>query len=363
MAGNIFGDILKVSTFGESHGSCIGCVIEGFPSNFDISQEDIQNELNRRKPGQSEITTTRKEDDIVEILSGVYNGKTLGTPIAMIIRNKDHNSNDYNNLKNIFRPSHADYTYQMKYGIRDHRGGGRSSARETAARVAAGAIANKFLIEKLNIKICSYVDQIHTIKSNIDITKCNFTKTDVDKFKTRCPIESVSVAMEKIILQTKEKNDSIGGIIGCYIDNIPIGLGEPVFDKLHAKLGFAMLSINAVKGFEIGNGFNSVNLFGSENNDEISTKDDKIFTKTNNAGGICGGISNGERIYFKVALKPTATIKKEQNTVNIDKQQINFITEGRHDPCVLPRAVPIIDAMTALTLMDFYLINQIYGRN
>ncbi len=354
--GDIFGKLFSVTTFGESHGEAIGCVITGCPSNIEINEEDIQKELDKRKPGQSSITTQRKEDDIVKIISGVFEGKTTGTPIMLLIANKNHKSADYSNIKDIFRPSHADYTYFKKYGIRDYRGGGRSSARETASRVAAGAIAKKFLQSK-GIDLVAFVQQISNIKVNLK----NFdeiNKNIIESNIIRCPDIEKAKQMIELVENIKSNGDSIGGIIQCFIKNCPIGLGEPIFDKLSARLGAAMLGINAVKGFEIGDGFDSVNYIGSNFNDEFINKNGKIHTKTNHSGGIQGGISNGEEINFRVVFKPTATIFKEQNTINIHNENVKYIPNGRHDPCVLPRAVPVVEAMTWLTLMDFYLINQ-----
>lgn len=355
MVGNTFGNIFKVTTFGESHGAAIGCVIDGCPSNIEISEYDIQKELNKRKPAQSSITTQRKEEDKVQILSGVFDGRTTGTPITLLIMNKDHKTDDYSNIKDIFRPSHGDYTYFKKYGIRDYRGGGRSSARETACRVAAGAIAKKFLKEK-NINILAFVEQV----GNIKIKNINFideiNENIIESNIVRCPDSMVAKKMIELIENIKNDGDSIGGIIKCFIKNCPIGLGEPVFNKLSAELAKAMLSINACKGFEYGEGFNCVNFRGSEHNDELLDINGK--TKTNHSGGIQAGISNGEEIFFRVAFKPTATIFKEQNTVNIKNDKVKFIPSGRHDPCVLPRAVPVVEAMAWLTIMDLYLINQ-----
>lgn len=356
MTGNTFGNIFKITTFGESHGTAIGCIIDGCPSNIEIIEEDIQKELDKRKPGQSNITTQRKEEDKVQILSGVFEGKTTGTPITLLIMNKDHKSNDYSNIKDIFRPSHGDYTYFAKYGIRDYRGGGRASARETACRVAGGAIAKKFLKNK-GIDILAFVEQIGDIKVNIDsIDKIN--ENMIESNIIRCPDENKARQMIELIENVRNEGDSIGGIIKCFIKNCPAGLGEPVFNKLSAELAKAMLSINACKGFEYGEGFNCVNFRGSQHNDEFINNNNKIRTKTNHSGGIQAGISNGEEIFFRTAFKPTATIFKEQDTVNINGDSIKFIPSGRHDPCVLPRAVPIVEAMAWLTIMDLYLINK-----
>ena len=356
MTGNTFGNIFKITTFGESHGTAIGCVIDGCPSNIEITEEDIQKELDKRKPGQSNITTQRKEEDKVQILSGVFEGKTTGTPIALLIMNKDHKSNDYSNIKDIFRPSHGDYTYFTKYGIRDYRGGGRASARETACRVAGGAIAKKFLKNK-GIDILAFVEQIGNIKVNINSIE-EINENMIESNIVRCPDENKARQMIELIENIRNEGDSIGGIIKCFIKNCPAGLGEPVFNKLSAELAKAMLSINACKGFEYGEGFNCVNFRGSQHNDEFTNNNNKIRTKTNHSGGIQAGISNGEEIFFRTAFKPTATIFKEQDTVDINGNNIKFIPSGRHDPCVLPRAVPIVEAMAWLTIMDLYLINK-----
>ncbi len=354
--GDTFGELFKITTFGESHGKAIGCIITGCPSNIEINEEDIQKELDKRKPGQSSITTQRKEDDIVKIMSGVFEGKTTGTPIMLIIMNKDYKSTDYSNIKDIFRPSHADYTYFKKYKIRDYRGGGRSSARETACRVAAGAIAKKFLKNK-GIDLVAFVQQISNIKVNFN----NFNEIDKNIIESniiRCPNIEKAKQMIELVENIKSNGDSIGGIVQCFIKNCPVGLGEPVFNKLSSRLGAAMLSINAVKGFEIGDGFDSINYTGSTFNDEFINENGIIHTKTNHSGGIQGGISNGEEINFRVVFKPTATIFKEQNTIDIYGENVKYIPDGRHDPCVLPRAVPVVEAMAWLTLIDFYLINK-----
>lgn len=349
MAGNSFGQKFKISTFGESHGEAIGVVIDGCPAGIELNIEHIQKELNRRKPGQSHITTSRKEDDELEILSGIYEGKTLGTPLAMIVRNTNAKPKDYDYLKDAYRPSHADYTYEMKYGIRDHRGGGRSSARETIARVAAGAIA-KQILSKQGIEITAFVKQVGTIKLEKHYTELNLK--DTENNMVRCPDETTAQQMIAAIEAVKKEGDTLGGVIQCVIKNAPAGLGEPVFDKLHAQLAHAMLSINAVHGFEYGSGFEGASKKGSENNDEWINVDGKIHTKTNHAGGILGGISTGEDIYFNVAFKPVATILKPQQSVNTKGEEITLQNEGRHDPCVLPRAVPIVEAMAALVMMN-----------
>lgn len=355
MSGNSFGKLFKLSTFGESHGEAIGGVIDGCPAGIQLDIEAIQLQLDRRKPGQSHLVTQRKESDTVKFLSGIFEGKTTGMPIGFIIPNEDQRSKDYAHNKDVFRPSHADYTYFEKYGIRDYRGGGRSSARETACRVVGGSIAEQFL--KLNgIEICAWVYQTGEIKMKDDGFRL-FGRTQVDKNLVRCPEEETAIKMQEQIEAVRKKGDTIGGIIRCLVKNVPVGLGEPVFDKLHADLGKAMLSINAVKGFEFGAGFASALMKGSEMNDEfIAGK--KIKTKTNFSGGIQGGISNGEDIYFSVAFKPVATIVKEQETINEKGESTTISGKGRHDPCVVPRAVPIVESMTALVLADYLLRNR-----
>lgn len=351
--GSTYGKIFNISTFGESHGKAIGVVIDGCPSGIVFDEYFIQSELDKRKPGQSRITTQRKEADSFEVLSGVFEGKTTGTPIALVIHNEDQRSKDYGHISDKFRPSHADYTYSAKYGNRDYRGGGRSSARETAARVAAGALA-KTILAQLGVKISAYVSQVGKLKLEKKYQDLNLeTRFDND---VRCPDEEMAQQMFDYIDETRKKGDSIGGIISCIASGVPVGWGEPVFDKLHAELGKAMLSINAVKGFEYGSGFEGVKLYGSEHNDEFyADEKGNVKTKTNNSGGILGGISNGEDIYFNVAFKPTATIMKDQSSVNEAGEDVTVSGKGRHDPCVLPRAVPIVEAMTALVLVDFYL--------
>lgn len=349
---NSFGNNFKITTFGESHGKAIGVVIDGCPANLSINISDIQEELNRRKPGQSKITTQRNESDAVQILSGIFENKTLGTPIALLIENKDAKSKDYENIKDTYRPSHADFTYQKKYGIRDYRGGGRASARETTARVAAGAIAKKLLLQQ-NITTTAFVSAVKDITLTKDYKQLNFNK--IEENIVRCPDAEIANKMITLIEETKQKGDSLGGIITCVVQNCPIGLGEPVFDKLEAQLAKAMLSIPAVKGFEIGSGFAGTKLYGSQHNDTFISKNGNIETATNNSGGVQGGISNGMDIVFKVAFKPTATIMQEQNTVDKSGKEIKLKIDGRHDPCVLPRAVPIVEAMTNLVLADLYL--------
>ncbi len=357
MAGNSFGELYKLTTFGESHGAAIGGVIDGCPAGLEIDLVFIQNELNRRKPGQSELTTSRDENDEVEFLSGIFEGKSTGTPIGFLIRNKDSKSKDYDNLKDVYRPSHADYTYEKKYGIRDHRGGGRSSARETLARVVAGAIAKLFLL-KQNIEIIAFVSQIgpQRIENELD----ELIPKSIEDSLVRCPDPISSAKMESYLLEIKEQGDSTGGIISCMIENSPAGLGDPVFDKLHADLGKAMLSINAVKGFEYGFGFESAAMKASELNDTFINTDDGIRTETNFSGGIQGGISNGESIYFNVAFKPVASISSTQKTVNKSAEEVDLNFVGRHDPCVVPRAVPIVEAMAALVMIDHFLRQNTY---
>lgn len=352
--GNNYGILFKISTFGESHGPAIGVIIDGCPAGLAIDEAFIESELDRRKPGQSKITTQRKEDDSFKILSGVFEGKSTGTPIAIVIENQDQRSKDYSHIENTYRPSHADFTYQEKYGIRDHRGGGRSSARETAARVAAGAIA-KLLLRRHGVEINAYVSQVGSLKAP-DYTHLDLSKTE-DNI-VRCPDPATAEKMIALIDQVRLDRDTIGGIVSCVIKNTPVGLGEPVFDKLHAELGKAMLSINAVKGFEYGSGFAGVELRGSQHNDEFVNEGGKIRTKTNHSGGVQGGISNGEDIYFNVAFKPVATIMQDQATVDKEGNEAVVSGKGRHDPCVVPRAVPIVEAMAALVLADFLLRNK-----
>lgn len=355
MAGNSFGNIFKISSFGESHGPAIGVVIDGCPAGLEININHIQSELDRRKPGQSKITTQRKESDHIEILSGIFEGKSLGSPIAIIVRNENAIEKDYDYLKENFRPSHADYTYEKKYGIRDYRGGGRSSARETIARVIAGAIA-KQILEKEGIIIRAFVNQV----GNIKLTK-HYSEIDLSNSENnivRCPDDETASKMIEAIENVKKEGDTLGGVIQCVIKNTPIGLGEPVFDKLHAVLAHAMMSINAVHGFEYGSGFEGATKKGSENNDEWVNENGKVKTKTNYAGGILGGISTGEDIYFNVAFKPVATIMKTQQSINSNDEEIMLENKGRHDPCVLPRAVPIVEAMAALVLVDMLLLHK-----
>jgi chorismate synthase len=354
--GNSFGKIFRITTFGESHGKAIGVIIDGCPAGLPITEEEIQIELDRRKPGQSRLTTQRKEADACEILSGVFEGKTTGTPIQITIWNADAKSKDYSHIAESFRPSHADYTYQVKYGTRDYRGGGRSSARETAARVAAGAIAKK-LLETLSVKIHSYVTQVGHLILQKPYSQIDFSK--IESNPVRCPDEVMAEKMAQYIDEIRLQRDTVGGVVSCVVSGVPAGWGEPVFDRLHAELGKAMLSINAVKGFEIGSGFEGVVMKGSEHNDAIYTdREGKVRTRTNFSGGIQGGISNGEDIYFRVAFKPVATIMQDQESINKNGDSVTVSGKGRHDPCVVPRAVPIVDAMCALVLADYYLISR-----
>lgn len=353
--GNTFGNLFKLTSFGESHGSMIGGIIEGCPAGLEINKDLIQKDLDRRKPGQSKVSSPRKEDDKVQLLSGIFEGKSLGTPIGFLIPNINSKSQDYINIKDIFRPSHADYTYDEKYGIRDYRGGGRSSARETACRVVAGSIA-KQLLNNYGIKISAYVSSIGNIfanEKNVDLNK------DYDSNIVRCPDNDASDKMINLITELKSKGNTVGGQIKCVISGVKVGLGEPVFDKLHADLGKAMLSINAVKGFDYGSGFNGSQMTGSEHNDEFTVENGNVSTKTNNSGGIQGGISNGEEIYFKVAFKPVATIMSKQNSIDKEKKNVELKVKGRHDPCVVPRAVPIVESMAAIVLADHLLRNRI----
>ncbi|HXK39117.1 MAG TPA: chorismate synthase [Candidatus Paceibacterota bacterium] len=357
MAGNSFGQLFRITTFGESHGGAVGVVVDGCPPGIEITEEEIQIAMDRRRPGQSKITTPRKEADVIHILSGYFEGKTTGTPILLVAYNADTKPEDYLNLKDLYRPSHADYTYEAKYGARDWRGSGRASARETLARVAAGAIAQKYLKQNPGVEILSYVDQVGDIKADVDFNTVK--AADIESNIIRCPDQNVAEKMIELVDSVRKDGDSIGGIIQGVIRNVPVGLGEPVFDKISADLGKAMLSINAVKGFDIGLGFRSVGMRGSEHNDPFYTdKNGKIRTKTNNAGGTIGGISSGETIHFRVVFKPVSTIEKEQDTVTKEGKVTKLEASGRHDPCVLPRAVPIVDAMSALVIMDHYLRNR-----
>lgn len=352
---NTFGHIFRLTTFGESHGEAVGGVIDGMPAGIDIDMEFIQSELNRRRPGQSAITTSRQEADRVELLSGVFEGKSTGCPIGFIVRNTNQHSNDYENMRNLFRPSHADYTYYEKYGIRDHRGGGRSSARITISRCVGGALA-KLVLRQKGISIQAYTSQVGPIALDKDYTRYDFSLTETNA--VRCPDQQKAAEMEALIAEVKAEGDTIGGIITCVIKGCPAGLGEPEFDKLHASLGQAMLSINAVKGFEYGDGFDSATMRGKAVNDVFRNEDGRITTTTNHSGGIQGGISNGQDIYFRVAFKPVATILTEQETVDKDGNCTTFTAHGRHDPCVLPRAVPIVESMAAMTILDFILLRN-----
>ncbi len=351
-----YGTLFKISTFGESHGPAIGVVIDGCPAGLAFDTDFIQQELDRRKPGQSRITTQRREADEFEVLSGVFDGQTQGTPIALVIRNTDQRSKDYGHIARQFRPSHADYTYQTKYGSRDYRGGGRSSARETAARVAAGAVA-KLLLAQQGVQIQAYVSQVGTLKLAKTYTELDLAKAEDNA--VRCPDPDMAEQMFQYIDEVRKNGDTVGGVVDCVVTGAPAGWGEPVFDKLHAELGKAMLSINAVKGFEYGSGFAGAELFGSQHNDEFYTDETgAVRTRTNQSGGIQGGISNGEAIYFRTAFKPVATIMQDQDSVDVDGQPVTVSGKGRHDPCVVPRAVPIVEAMAALVLADMMLRNK-----
>jgi chorismate synthase len=353
---NTFGRIFRLTSFGESHGKGIGGIIDGCPAGLELDIKLIQNDLARRKPGQSKITTQRKESDQVEFLSGIFEGKTQGTPIAFAIWNKDQHSNDYNDLKNIFRPSHADYTYIQKYGTRDHRGGGRSSARETIARVVAGALAKQILASQ-GITVHAFVSQVGEIFLEKPYTEFDLSKAEENI--VRCPDADTAEKMIARIEAAAKDHDTVGGVITGVAKGVPAGWGEPVFNKLHADLGFAMLGINAVKGFEYGSGFEGTKLSGSKHNDIFIRTSEGVHTKTNNSGGIQGGISNGEDIYFRVAFKPIATLLKEQQTVDSESNEVTINPKGRHDPCVLPRAVPIVEAMAALVLADHFLMSKL----
>lgn len=350
MSRNTFGNLFRLTTFGESHGPAIGGIIDGCPAGLELDLDALQTEMNRRRPGQSSIVTQRNEQDEVNFLSGIFEGVTTGSPIGFIIENKNQDSKDYSNLQNAFRPSHADYTYQKKYGLRDYRGGGRSSARETSCWVAAGAIAKQVLKD---INFTAYVSSVGDIRLSKSYSELDFL--EIEKNAVRCPDPIIADRMESYIKEIKGKGDTIGGVVDCVIQNVPIGLGEPVFDKLHAQLAKAMMSINAVKGFEYGSGFEGTRLKGSEHNDVFNSSGG---TRTNFSGGIQGGISNGEDIYFKVAFKPVATIMQPQESIDEDGKIIRLHAKGRHDPCVVPRAVPIVEAMAAMVLLDFWLLNK-----
>jgi chorismate synthase len=355
MSGNSFGQIFRLHTFGESHGPALGGILDGCPAGLEIDLAFIQSELDRRRPGQSHIVTQRKESDTVELLSGVFEGKATGSPIGFIIRNENQKSADYSHIAGSYRPSHADYTYDAKYGFRDYRGGGRSSARETVSRVVAGAIAKLFLKEQ-GIVVKAYTSQVGAVRLEKDYKELDHTLTETNA--VRCPDPQIAEGMIRRIEEIRKAGDTIGGVVSCFATGLPAGLGEPVFDKLHAELGKAMLSINAVKGFEYGSGFAGIALKGSEHNDAFVKKDGHIATRTNHSGGIQGGISNGEDIYFRVAFKPVATIMQDQQTVNAAGDEVAIRGKGRHDPCVLPRAVPIVEAMCALVLTDQILRNR-----
>jgi chorismate synthase len=348
--GNTFGQLFRVTTWGESHGAAIGAVVDGCPSLLPLSEADIQPELDRRAPGQSTIVSQRKESDTVRILSGVFEGKTLGTPISLYIPNEDMRPGDYREVQEKYRPSHADYTYDAKFGFRDWRGGGRTSARETAGRVAAGAIARKLLRERYGVEIVAWVTKVHRIVAECDVE--TVTREQVDATPIRCPDLAVAEQMIKAVEAARKEGNSLGGIVACAVRGCPPGWGEPVFDRLEADLAKAMLSLPASKGFEIGSGFAGTDLTGIEHNDEFYMEGDRVRTRTNNSGGVQGGITNGETVYFRVAFKPTATVMREQRTVNVRHEETTIQGRGRHDPCVLPRAVPIVEAMAALVLAD-----------
>lgn len=355
MYNNTFGNIFRLTSFGESHGKAIGGVIDGFPAGIFIDEDFIQHELDRRRPGQSALTTARKEADKVEFLSGIYEGVSTGCPIGFVIWNTNQHSNDYDNMKDVFRPSHADYTYTQKYGVRDHRGGGRSSARETIARVVGGALA-KLALKQLGVTVTAFTSQVGIYKLDKDYT--HYDLSVAEENPVRCPDPEMAKQMGDYIYNIKGEGDTVGGVISCVVKGCPIGLGQPVFGKLHAALGNAMLSINAAKGFEYGQGFGSMNLKGSQQNDLFYNDNGQIALRTNRSGGIQGGISNGEDIYFRVAFKPVATVLMEQPTVDVNGRETVLQARGRHDACVLPRAVPIVEAMTAMTLLDYYLLDR-----
>ncbi|MBI4530650.1 MAG: chorismate synthase [Candidatus Latescibacteria bacterium] len=351
--GSTFGRVFRITTWGESHGGAVGVVIDGCPPRLPLSEEDIQRELERRRPGQSRVTSPRQEEDIAHILSGVFEGQTLGTPISILVWNTDARPGDYQELKEIYRPSHADFTYQMKYGIRHWQGGGRASARETIGRVAAGAIAKKILNERCGTEIIGYVKQIHDVAGAID--PATVTMEEVESSIVRCPDSKAAERMIDLIEEIRRKGDSLGGIVEAVARNVPVGLGDPVFDKLEADLSKGVMSLPASKGFEVGSGFGGVMMTGSQHNDPFYNAGERIRTRTNQSGGIQGGISNGENILIRVAFKPTATIRLEQQTVDVEGREVTLSARGRHDPCVLPRAVPMVEAMIALVLVDHYL--------
>lgn len=352
---NSFGNFLRLTSFGESHGKAIGGVLDGFPSGVKIDPDFVQAELNRRRPGQSRITTSRSEDDQVEFLSGIFDGRSTGSPIGFLVWNKNQHSSDYSEMQSVYRPSHADYTYKLKYGIRDYRGGGRSSARETIARVVGGALA-KTALRQLGMHITAFTSQVGSIRLEKDYREYDFSLIDTNP--VRCPDPDIAREMEEYIYKIKGEGDTIGGVVTCVIQGVPIGLGQPVFGKLQAALASGMLSINAAKAFEYGEGFRGLKMKGSEQNDVFYNNNGRIETRTNHSGGIQGGISNGQDIYFRVAFKPVATVLMEQHTVNVDGIDTTLKARGRHDPCVLPRAVPIVEAMAAMTMLDYYLIDR-----
>ncbi len=355
MFNNTFGNIFRLTTFGESHGAAIGGVVDGFPAGIAIDTDFVQQELARRKPGQSKLTTDRKEEDQVEFLSGIFEGQSTGTPIGFLVRNTNQHSGDYENLRSLYRPSHADFTYQQKYGLRDHRGGGRSSARETISRCVGGALA-KLALRQLGVELYAYTSQVGPISLNRDYRL--YDPALIETNAVRCPDPEKAAAMEELITAVKREGDTIGGIITGVVRQCPVGLGQPVFGKLHAALGSAMLSINAVKGFEYGEGFEGATGRGSQLNDLFCMEEGRVSTRTNHSGGIQGGISNGQDIYFRVAFKPVPTLLTEQPTVSVRGEETVVKARGRHDPCVLPRAVPIVEAMAAMVVLDYYLLDK-----
>lgn len=352
---NEFGIIYRLTSFGESHGAAVGGVVDGMPAGITIDVDEVQRQLNRRRPGQSAIVTQRNEKDRVRFLSGIFEGVTTGTPIGFVVENEDHHSNDYSNIRDVFRPSHADYTYTSKYGIRDYRGGGRSSARETIARVVAGALAMQAL-GQIGVTVTAYTSQVGNIALDNDYR--HYDLSTIESNDVRCPDADAAARMHELIRQVQADGDTIGGTVTCVVKGVPVGLGEPVFDKLHARLAFAMMSINAAKGFDYGMGFDGVGNRGSQMNDAFICTDGHISTTTNRSGGIQGGISNGEDIYFRVAFKPVATLLRDVETIDKDGRATTLHARGRHDPCVLPRAVPIVEAMAAMTIFDMYLLNR-----
>lgn len=352
---NEFGIIYRLTSFGESHGAAVGGVVDGMPAGITIDVDEVQRQLNRRRPGQSAIVTQRNEKDRVRFLSGIFEGVTTGTPIGFVVENEDHHSNDYSNIRDVFRPSHADYTYTSKYGIRDYRGGGRSSARETIARVVAGALAMQAL-GQIGVTVTAYTSQVGNIALDNDYR--HYDLSTIESNDVRCPDADAAARMHELIRQVQADGDTIGGTVTCVVKGVPVGLGEPVFDKLHARLAYAMMSINAAKGFDYGMGFDGVGNRGSQMNDAFICTDGHISTTTNRSGGIQGGISNGEDIYFRVAFKPVATLLRDVETIDKDGRATTLHARGRHDPCVLPRAVPIVEAMAAMTIFDMFLLNR-----